>query len=372
MNLIAFKKKTVMTVLHCINSPSIGGIQKLVIDLAIEQKKQGTDVAVMLDFREGAYLKLLIDSKVRIIDSGVAGGYDFSFSKLKNMRSVFSKFTIVHLHNFSMIRLMAMNSSKSVYTIHGLSKGVRKENFIKYTLRESLKTYFLNKVDFFIANSEYTLTKAKSHYGLKKIKTKAILNGIPIPKDESYNHKNSNVMFTIGLVSRFTTRKRIDRLINAFDLFLKNGGKGRLVLVGDGAAIGDVTSQIAMLSLSDHIELVGYTDNVSEYYKQFDICVHPSDNEGFGLVAVEAYLHGLPVVAFNDSGGLVEVVSPIEPENIIENETQLTERLSYYHKHKRLIDKKANERITYAKNNFSMQRMALDYSAVYNQLINKK
>ncbi|WP_323786918.1 glycosyltransferase family 4 protein [Psychroserpens sp.] len=358
-----------MTVLHCINSPSIGGIQKLVIDLAVEQKNQGIDVSVMLDSREGAYLKLLLDNNVEIIDSGISGGYDFSFSKLKKLKSIFSKFEIVHLHNFSMLRLMAISSSNSVYTIHGLSKGVRKENIIKYTFRESLKNYFLNKVDVFIANSEYTLGKAKSHYGLKKTYAKAILNGIPIPSGESHEFQNTNSIFTIGLVSRFTARKRIDRLINAFDMFLKNEGEGQLILVGDGQAIDDIKSQIEKLSLSDHIELVGYTDKVSDYYKQFDICVHPSDNEGFGLVAVEAYLHGLPVVAFNDSGGLVEVVFPIEPENIIENETQLAERLGFYFKNRQHIGDKANERIMYAKTNFSMKRMSSDYNDVYKQLI---
>ena len=361
-----------MKILHCITSPSIGGIQKLVIDLAIEQKNQGVEVAIMLDSRQGAYLKILTDNKISIIDSGITGGYNFSFSKLKRIKRIYSKFSIVHLHNFSLLRLLAISSSNIVYTIHGLSKGVRKENFFKYTFRESLKKFFLNKVDFFIANSEYTLAKTKSHYGLEKTKTKAILNGIPIPTSISNDVHDSNNMFTIGLVSRFTERKRIDRLINGFDVFLKNGGKGRLVLVGDGAAIGDVTSQIAMLSLSDHIELVGYTDKVSEYYKQFDICVHPSDNEGFGLVAVEAYLHGLPVIAFNDSGGLVEVVLPLEPENIIENETQLTERLSFYFKNKQDISKKANQRIIYAKSNFSMKRMSSDYYGIYNQLINNK
>ena len=207
---------------------------------------------------------------------GIAGGYDFSISKLKHLKRIYSKFDIVHLHNFSMLRFFAIGSSNSVYTIHGLSKGVRKENIIKYTFRESLKKYFLNKIGVFIANSKYTLAKAKSHYGLRKTYTKAILNGIPMPSDEAHEFMSSNSIFTIGLVSRFTTRKRIDRLINAFHMFLKNGGEGRLILVGDGAAINDIKNQISKLSLSNHIELAGYTYNVSNYYKQFDICVHPS------------------------------------------------------------------------------------------------
>ena len=74
-----------MKVLHCINSPSIGGIQKLVIDLAIEQKNQGIDVAMMLDCRDGLYLQQLHDSNLKIIDSEITSGYDLSIWKLKKL-----------------------------------------------------------------------------------------------------------------------------------------------------------------------------------------------------------------------------------------------------------------------------------------------
>jgi len=359
-----------MKILHCINSPHIGGIERLVIELAIEQKRQSIDVSIMLDTKKGQYFSYLLTQNIPILESGIKGGFDISLKTCKVLEKVFNNFEIIHLHSFSPIRSIAAKASKAkvVYTIHGLSKDVRKENFFKYALREAIKKKWLNKVNYFIANSESTLRKAKEHYGLKKTKNKAILNGISIKTITPTSFSDRGSEFTIGMVSRFTPRKRIDRLLNAFDLFLKNGLMGRLVLVGDGISFDDIKKQVEVMNLVHYVDLVGYTNKVNDYYEQFHICVQPSDNEGFGLVAVEAYLHGLPMLAFNDSGGLVEVVAPIEPDNVVKNIEQLAVRLSYYYHNRQFISENANGRIAYATKNFCIERMERDYLEIYQKL----
>ncbi|MBC3845167.1 glycosyltransferase family 4 protein [Winogradskyella echinorum] len=358
-----------MKIVHCINSPHIGGIERLVIELAIEQKKQGLDVVIMLDTTKGQYYEYLLSQNIPILESGIKGGFDMSRTTFKNLKTMFNTFQVVHLHSFSPIRSMAAKASnaKVVYTIHGLSKGVRKENFFKYTIRETLKKYELNKVDYFVTNSNSTLSKAKLHYGLKKTKKAVILNGVSIGSYKLNTIQDKE--FTIGLVSRFTPRKRIDRLLNAFNLFLKNEQKGRLILVGDGVNFSEIKQLVKRLNLESNVDLVGYSNNVDRYYKQFHVCVQPSDNEGFGLVAVEAYLYGLPILAFNDSGGLKEVIEPLEPENIVNSEAELAERLAWYSKNMAQIGDDSHKRIAYVKNNFSIERMERDYYNVYLKLI---
>lgn len=359
-----------MKLVHCINSPHIGGIERLVIELAIEQKKQGIDVSIMLDTKKGQYFKYLLAQKIPIIDSRIKGGFDISLATYKNLKRVFNTFQIVHLHSFSPIRSIAAKSSeaKVIYTIHGLSKGVRKENILKYTIREALKKYWLNKVDYFIANSESTLAKAKLHYGLKKTRSIAILNGISIKSSIPADFLNCETDFTIGMVSRFTPRKRIDRLINAFKMFLDKGGIGQLVLVGDGINFFEIKQQVKTLNLENQVSLTGYSNEVDKYYRKFHVCVQPSDNEGFGLVAVEAYIYGLPIIAFSDSGGLKEVVTPLEPENVVETEKELAERLIWYFTHIAKIRENSGKRKAYAQQNFSIGRMERDYFKIYQLL----
>jgi glycosyltransferase involved in cell wall biosynthesis len=358
-----------MKVLHCLNSPNIGGLERLVIELAIAQQQKGVHISIMLDTRKGLYYDYLKSHKIPILDSGIKGGFDFNPTIYKLLKQKFKTFDIVHLHSFSPIRSLALKHSgvKAVYTMHGLSKNIRKENIFKYKLRESLKKYFLNKVDVLIANSQHTLRLTKKHYGLVEIESKTILNGVKLlGGNKVFNNEKS---LTIGLVSRFTKRKRIDRLINGFSLFLNRGGDGRLILVGDGAAFSNVEKQVKDLELTHKIELVGYSNKVEDYYSKFDLCVHPSDNEGFGLVAVEAYNFGIPVIAFSDSGGLVEVVKPLEPDNVVENEKQLADRLLFYFNNRDQVLDNSVKRMAYAQEQFSIERMEREYYKVYQNLI---
>jgi len=358
-----------MKVLHCINSAKIGGIERLVIELAIAQKKQGIDVTLMIDRSDGEFNDYLLSSGVSVKYSGIKSGFDIRLRKLKELKKLFRQYDIIHLHNFVLLLSWAGLSAKTVYTIHGLSKGIRRENLIKYYIRETLKKYFLNKVDYFIANSAYTLRMAQEHYGLKTLPSKVILNGIRLPEVANMDVSINNEIFTIGLVSRFVARKRIDRLINAFAGFLCRGGKGKLILVGDGPEGAHIKDLINEKKLNNNVEMPGFIKNVHEYYNKFDICVHPSDNEGFGLIGVEAYINGKPVIAFRDSGGLKEVIEPLEPENILDNEEALAQRIMYYYIHREEISSKSAARIVYARTNFSIERMERDYYEIYECLL---
>ena len=358
-----------MRLLHCLNSPKIGGIERLVINLAIEQKSKGIDVTIMLDNKDGQYHDDIIENNINLVMSNVEGGFVINPFKHKSLKRLFKKFDIIHFHHYSLIKSLAGLSSNTVYTIHGLSKGIRKENKIKYHIRETTKKFFLNRVDYFIANSKYTLRMAKKHYGLDAVKSQFILNGINIKSEDKLNLKRTKIGLTVGLVSRFVSRKRIDRLIMAFKYFIESGGLGELVLVGDGDTFDYVNELITSEGLNHSTKLYGYKSNVTEFYEKFDVCVFPSEKEPFGLVAVEAYLSGKPVIVFSDSGGLKEIIEPIEPENIVEDEKALANRLLYYSDNKHLIFEKADERVSYAQNNFSIKRMANEYSDVYKLIL---
>ncbi|MFI1771049.1 glycosyltransferase family 4 protein [Thalassobellus citreus] len=362
-----------MKVLHCLNSPHIGGIERLVIELAIAQKKHGIDVSIMFDTRSGQYYEYLLEQDISILDSGIKGGFDFNYITYITLKKEFEGFQIVHLHSFSPIRALAAKRSKVkvLYTIHGLSKGVRKEGLLKYYIRESLKKWLLNYVDGLITNSNYTLGLAKQHYGLEKVKTAVILNGITLSDYNLDEKVNNSKEFTIGLVSRFTPRKRIDRLIGAFKKYQDLGGIGTLVLVGDGSDFNIIKKLVKDLKLGTSVILEGYKTNVSAYYKVFDVVVCPSENEPFGLVAVEAFIHGKPMIVFKDSGGMKEIIEPIEPHDIVENEVELAKRLLLYSKSKSYISHSAKQKISYAKKYFSIERMEQDYYKEYKSMLTK-
>lgn len=70
--------------------------------------------------------------------------------------------------------------------------------------------------------------------------------------------------------------------------------------------------QIKHLGLEDHILMAGFQTNPEAWMSTFDVFVHASDREPFGLVVIEAMALGLPVVASNTAGP-TEIIT--EPEN---------------------------------------------------------
>ena len=87
-----------------------------------------------------------------------------------------------------------------------------------------------------------------------------------------------------------------------------------LVIVGDGPLRGELQSQAKHLGSNKVQFLSGKThEELKTIYASSDIFAAPSvtakdgDQEGFGLVMLEAMASGLPVVA-NDSGGISQLI----------------------------------------------------------------
>lgn len=113
--------------------------------------------------------------------------------------------------------------------------------------------------------------------------------------------------FKIGYVGRLEEVKNPLALIRAVDLLKERNVPVKLFVVGDGSQMMSCMSLCSELSLSDEVELVGYSNNPGSYVSQCDIYVQPSLSEGFGIALVEAMGCGVPVLA-TKVGGAPEII----------------------------------------------------------------
>jgi L-malate glycosyltransferase len=107
-------------------------------------------------------------------------------------------------------------------------------------------------------------------------------------------------------VSNFRPVKRIEDVVEVFAR-IRADVPARLVLVGDGPDRPRAVQRADALGVREHVAFLGKHASVEELLSCADLFLLPSENESFGLAALEAMASGAPVVASN-AGGLPEVI----------------------------------------------------------------
>jgi N-acetyl-alpha-D-glucosaminyl L-malate synthase BshA len=107
-------------------------------------------------------------------------------------------------------------------------------------------------------------------------------------------------------ISNFRKVKRVGDVVRTFAGIRREVGS-RLVFIGDGPERAAATELAASLGVLDDIVFLGKLESVAELLSCADLFLLPSEQESFGLVALEALASGVPVIGTGGSG-LAEVV----------------------------------------------------------------
>jgi glycosyltransferase involved in cell wall biosynthesis len=103
-------------------------------------------------------------------------------------------------------------------------------------------------------------------------------------------------------VGHLERRKNILRLIDAFNIVLKNGYKGSLYIISNGGSEKkDIVKYILKSGLTRKVKIIPNVSRaeLARYYKKADLFVFPSLYEGFGIPILEAMSLGCPYVISN-------------------------------------------------------------------------
>jgi glycosyltransferase involved in cell wall biosynthesis len=114
----------------------------------------------------------------------------------------------------------------------------------------------------------------------------------------------------VVVVGRLTPQKRLDLTFEAVALLRREGHDVTLTLVGDGPERARLQVLAGALGIAAATRFVGTVapDQVPEWLATADACVATAHDEGLGLSAAEALMQGVPVVACDDGGGLLDLV----------------------------------------------------------------
>ncbi len=131
---------------------------------------------------------------------------------------------------------------------------------------------------------------------------------MPVPV-EQYQRKSAGGggIVTVG---RLVRQKRVDVILEAVSDLHRSGITCPLRIIGDGPERRALQYRANQLGLDDAVEFIGMVEpeRVPETIGDADALAFAAFEEGLGLVAAEAMMLGVPVVAARDGGGVTDIV----------------------------------------------------------------
>lgn len=117
-------------------------------------------------------------------------------------------------------------------------------------------------------------------------------------------------------IGRLEPVKNIGWLLEVFAQTVKAKSNYLLLIVGDGSEKEKLQNQVKSLGLEYNIQFESWVDDPVDYIKTADCILFPSLSEGYGLVAMEAAVAGMPLI-MNDVGVANFELKPSEKVKIL-------------------------------------------------------
>lgn len=296
-------------------SSARAGAELFVVQLAKKLMAEGTEVAVVL-LQPGEVGGLLRDARIRVCQLDMKSM--FSVGELLPLIRFFvrERFDVIHAHGGRAVAYAAggavfCRTSARVATVHQLDRRQRCA-LGSEIIENALYRHAFHRI---IGVSDACCRDVVVRRGVPNHKVARIYNGV----EESGGQWRVRTGRAIGALGRLNPAKGFDRLIRAFHLLAAKDPACRLVLGGEGPARRDLEKLRDDGCGRERIELLGLVTDTQEFFQRIDVLAIPSRSESFGLVAVEAMVQGVPVIAMAIDG-LVEVLGQGEYGELVGGE----------------------------------------------------
>ena len=307
---------THLRLMHVVDSLEFGGLERVVTDLAIEQKHRGHHVSVFSILETRGFTEELQKAGIEVISGRKKKSLDFQVIKAIQHQCQKHSIQLLHSHNFvpnyyaAFSTIGSANAPKLVGTCHDM--GMRLSNFRLRTLYKMS----LMRTDGLAMVGKQVHDKFVQMGLTKNLHAKVVLNGIPVdrfsPTDDRRVLARKKLGFSseelvIGAVGRLVNLKNHRLLIDAFSKLAPKHPYARLVIIGAGPLEEELRSRVQALRLQDRITLTGQRSDVADLTPAFDIFALPSLTEGLSIALLEACATGLPIIA-TEVGGNPEII----------------------------------------------------------------
>ena len=292
---------------HLIESTGPGGAERMVAELAMEQRVRGARTTVFLPDAGEEWLASQLDGADVAIERYRLDS-PLSPQCVRTLANGFRKhgITLAHSHEFS----MAVNGTCAaravgiphVITMHGgryYADKMRRRLAMRFAVANSQAT---------VAVSELLANQLSHDLRVAPARIVTIPNGV-----RSTTLPTASLRQELGIaahaplilaVGNLYPVKGHRYLISALAELPSNT---HLAIAGRGAGEIALLAHVSELGLADRVHLLGHRDDIPALLAAADVFVHPSLNEGLPLAVLEAMFAGRPIVA-TDVGDVARAV----------------------------------------------------------------
>jgi len=310
-----------------LHSIAVGGIAPVVTELAAALERKGEEIHVFTRMGEGQRLYELIDGvhyhrcSHRLVPNFFEEVNDMCRSFADHFfqtEDYIGGFDVIHGHDWLTANAVGWikegRGNKTVFTVHSTEYGRCGNNFwggASAVIRdhERYGTYIADRVT---AVSNNLKSEIEWMYNVPEWKANVVYNGISVhnfdgwvdPGEIKKRYAVGPLEPTALFVGRMTYQKGPDLLVEAIPSILRYYPKAKFVFVGDGDMMRGVEDQAHALEISNAARFLGYRSGqeLIDIFKAADVVCIPSRNEPFGVVALEAWAAGKPVIASKNGG----------------------------------------------------------------------
>ncbi|MBF0198865.1 MAG: glycosyltransferase family 4 protein [Planctomycetes bacterium] len=310
-----------------LHSHYIGGVAVVVSELAASLERKGHEVHVFTRMVEGQsqydvidgvhYHRCPFELNHNFIEemNSMCASFQAEFSRVEDYSG---RFDIIHAHDWlatnAMIWIKQSRESQCVLTIHSTEFGRCGNNFHggeSESIRniERAGTYWADKVT---TVSHALRDEVKWMYEVPDEKISMIYNGINPNKFDGFidpsivkgQYGVGPVDPTILFCGRLVYQKGPDILVDAIPMVLHHFPNAKFLFAGDGGMRDEVEWKAGELGIQHATRFLGNKNHyeLMDLFKACDVVCVPSRNEPFGIVILEAWSAGKPVVTSRNGG----------------------------------------------------------------------
>lgn len=208
---------------------------------------------------------------------------------------------------------------------------------------------------------------------IKPERVMVIYNGIEIPSVniQDFKARVNRKGFIMGVIARLESEKGIEYLLRATEIVSKIIPRIKLIIVGDGTEKRNLRWLANNLAIADHVQFVGFQQNVREWIRNFDVLVLPSaKRESFGIVLIEAMANLRPVIA-SRIGGITEIVEHKKTGLLVEprDSESLAQAIIYLYNHPQEVIEMVKNARAKVESDFTKEQMAVAFERLFITLL---